>query len=285
MILVTGATGAIGNELCRRLVQSQIPARAMCRKEEQLIEFQQLGLEAVIGDFDKPESLMRAMQGCDQLFLLTAAPNQLTHYKAGIDAALATAVKQIVKISAADANLNSDVLWARENALGDHYLRSKDIGWTILKPTGFMQNFLAAKQGINTGFLPSINPTGSVSYIDIRDVVRVAVAVSTGENHVGAMYFITGPEVLSYQDVAEKLTKALGHEVTNCAVSANDMRQRLEAAGLEDWRIDSVIAQEEVKNGFSVDVTGEVKRLTGKAPISFEQFATDYKQQFAAENE
>jgi uncharacterized protein YbjT (DUF2867 family) len=280
MILITGATGSIGLELCKLLAQSNIKVRAMCRKEEQLAQFTEMGLEAVIGDFDNPESLKKAMQGCERLFLLTTAPNQLKHYKIGIDIAIETNVKHIVKISAADANINSDVLWAKENAQGDHYLRSKNINWTILKPTGFMQNFLEAKRGIAKGFLPSINPNGSVAYIDIRDIVRVVKIVLTEENHNGAMYFLTSPEIISYKDAAEKLTKGLGYEVKNSAISSDDMRKRLEAVGLEAWRIDSIIAQEVVKNGFSVDVTGEVKRLTGQTPISFEQFAEDYKKQF-----
>lgn len=280
MILITGATGSIGQELCKLLAQLNIKARAMCRKEEQLAQFTEMGLEAVIGDFDNPESLKKAMEGCERLFLLTTAPNQLKHYKIGIDIAIEANIKHIVKISAADANINSDVLWAKENALGDHYLRNKNIDWTILKPTGFMQNFLEAKRGIAKGILPSINPNGCVSYIDIRDIVHVARVVLTQENHYGAMYFLTGPAVISYKDAAEKLTNALGYEVKNVGVSVAIMRKRLEGAGLEDWRIDSIIAQEVVKNGFSVDVTGEVKRLTGQAAISFEQFAKDYKQQF-----
>lgn len=281
MILITGATGTIGQELCKLLAQSNIQARAMCRKEEQLAQFTDMGLEAVIGDFDNPESLKNAMQGCERLFLLTTAPNQFKHYKMGIDIALETNVKHIVKISAADANIQSDVLWAKENAQGDHYLRSKNIGWTILKPTGFMQNFLEAKRGIAKGILPSIKLNGSVACIDIRDIAQVAKVVLTEVNHNGAMYFITGPEIISYKDAAEKLTKALGYEVKNVAITTDDMRKRLEAVGLEDWRIDSIIAQEVVKNGFSVDVTEEVKRLTGQEPISFEQFATDFKNQFA----
>ncbi|TDQ06484.1 SDR family oxidoreductase [Pedobacter metabolipauper] len=280
MILITGATGSIGLELCKLLAQSNIKARAMCRKEAHLAQFIEMGLEAVIGDFDNPESLKKAMQGCKRLFLLTTAPNQLKHYKIGIDIAIETNVKHIVKISAADANIQSDVLWAKENAQGDHYLRSKNIGWTILKPTGFMQNFLEAKRGIAKGILQSINPNGSIACIDIRDIALVARVVLTEENHNGAMYFLTGSEMVSYKDAAEKLSKAFGYNIKNVIVSSDDMRNRLEAVGVENWRVDSIIAQEVVKNGFSVDVTGEVKRLTGQTPISFEQFAKDYEKQF-----
>lgn len=283
MILITGATGSIGRELCKQLAQSNIKARAMCRKESQLTEFQQMGLEAVIGDFDNLETLKKAMQGCDRLFLLTTAPNQLKHYKTGIDVAIESGIKHLVKISAADSNVDANVLWAKENALGDHYLRKKNIAWTILKPTGFMQNFLEAKKGISKGFLQTIIPNGRVAYIDIRDIARVAKIVLTEGNHIGAMYFLTGAEALTYQEVAERLSKSLGYEVKNIIISSDDFRKRLETVGLEDWRINSIIEQEAVKVGFSLDVTEEVKRLTGEAPISFEQFAKDYKHEFGQE--
>jgi uncharacterized protein YbjT (DUF2867 family) len=52
MIFITGATGSIGSELCRLLSQAKIPGRAMCRREEQLEQFKQMGLEAVTGDLD-----------------------------------------------------------------------------------------------------------------------------------------------------------------------------------------------------------------------------------------
>jgi uncharacterized protein YbjT (DUF2867 family) len=163
--------------------------------------------------------------------LLTTAPNQLKHYQIGIDVALATNEAHC-KISAADSNIQSDVIWAKENAQGDYYLRSKNIGWTILKPTGFMQNFLKAKRGIAKGFLQSINPNGSIACIAIRDIALVAKFVLTEENHIGAMYFLTGPEIISYKDAAEKLTKVLGYEIKNVTVSSDDMRKRLETVGL-----------------------------------------------------
>ncbi len=71
MILVSGATGGIGGETCRILQQRGVPFRAMCRKQEQVDSLHGRGIDAVIGDFDRPDTLPAAMRGIDTMFLIT----------------------------------------------------------------------------------------------------------------------------------------------------------------------------------------------------------------------
>jgi uncharacterized protein YbjT (DUF2867 family) len=283
MILITGATGDIGQELCRLLAQSHVQAKAMCRKPEQLARFTDIGLDAVLADFEDFDSLKQAMHDCERMFLLTApSPRQAHHLKLAIDAAVAAHVQQVVKISTADANRGSVVPWAKANAEGDHYLRSQNIGWTILRPTGIMQNFLESAQVISRGVLPYVTGDGRVSYIDSRDIALVAKTVLTEDNHANATYYLTGPEALSAKDIAARLSVSLGYEVQATPTSTEAMRNRLQQAGLEEWRIDAIFAQYAViAGGYATDVTEEVKRLSGQAPRSFAQFAHDYKQYLA----
>ncbi len=190
MILVCGATGGIGGELCKLLKAAGAPFRAMARRQEQVDRFRQQGMDAVLGDFDRPETLAAAMQGCDTMFLITPPnPDQFTQETGAIDAAKRAGVGRVVKISASDGNVRTPVPWARTHALIDHHLRAAGIGWTLLKPTAFMQNFLWFKKPIAKGFLPQVTGDGSVSWVDTRDVARVAAAVLTQEGHAGATYF------------------------------------------------------------------------------------------------
>ncbi len=186
MILVCGATGGIGGELCKLLKAAGAPFRAMARRQEQVDRFRQQGMDAVLGDFDRPETLAAAMQGCDTMFLITPPnPDQFTQETGAIDAAKRAGVGRVVKISASDGNVRTPVPWARTHALIDHHLRAAGIGWTLLKPTAFMQNFLWFKKPIAKGFLPQVTGDGSVSWVDTRDVARVAAAVLTQEGHAG----------------------------------------------------------------------------------------------------
>lgn len=283
MILITGASGNIGIELCRLLAEAGIPARAMCRKETQLQQFRELSLDSVLADFEQPETLRKAMHGCEQMFLLTAPnPSHTETEKLMIDIAMEKGIKYIIRLSTADANLSAKLSYARSHAEIDHYLRSKPINWTILRPTGFMQNFIESSHPISKGFLPHMMGKGQLSYIDVRDIALVAMRILTEDIHKKAIYYLTGPQSLTVKQVAALLTETLVHEVNEVKSSEAEMRKALKYAGLSDWHIDTLIDQFiTVAGGYEIDVTEEVERLTGHSPRTFTQFATDYKEHFS----
>lgn len=133
----------------------------MCRTQDELEQFTKLGIEAVIGDFNDAESLRQAMQGCERLFLLAAAvPEQSQHYRLAIDMAVEAGIKQIVKISTGDSNLDSHIAWAKASAESDHYLRSKPVNWTLLRATGFMLNIAGIEKHDFAGLSAQSNRRG-----------------------------------------------------------------------------------------------------------------------------
>lgn len=284
MILVSGATGGIGGEVCRLFSLNQTPFRALCRKEEQVASLRKQGMDAVLGDFDRPETLQAAMQGIDTMFLITPpTPQQVAQETAAIDAAKAAGIGRIVKISASDGNVRSPVPWAKAHALIDHHLRAAGIGWTILKPTAFMQNFLWFKDAVAKGFLPQVTGSGSVSWVDTRDVARVAAAVLTESGHEGATYFLTGPETLEMKEAAARLSKAIGHRVRYFDLPSPMFWAILRLTGNSRWMSKGLVVQfsDVVAGHHDIDPTFEIERLTGKRPHSFTDFIQDHLQAFA----
>jgi uncharacterized protein YbjT (DUF2867 family) len=277
MIFVTGVTGTIGQELCKLLLEASVPFRAMCRGEEPARKLSAQGAQVVRGDFGDAESLRQAMPGCDRLFLLApGVPEQEEWQRRAIDIALESGIQHVTRISAADSNLGTKVPWARAHAVGDHDLRSRAIRWTILRPTGFMQNALWFAPAISHGVFPYVTGEGRVSYIDARDIAAVAKRVLTEEGHDGATYFLTGPEALAAVDIAAGLSASLDHSVEPVHLTEEDMVQRLRSAGLSEWNVAGLMAQYAViAGGLAVDVTEEVRRLTGRAPLTFLDFAHD----------
>ncbi|WP_116126345.1 SDR family oxidoreductase [Lewinella sp. IMCC34183] len=281
MILVTGATGDIGGKLCGLLYDHQVPFRAMCRKQAQIDQFIRKGIEAVLGDFERPETLTGCMQGCDRLFLITPPdPRQVRWEKDAIDAAVRTGIHRIVKVSASDANLGSVVPWAKSHATIDHYLRGADIAWTILKPTAFMQNFLSLAKSVSKGFLPQVAGKGKVGYIDTTDVARVAHRVLVEDDHAGATYFLTGPEVLTMGEIAGQLSDALGRKVRYLNLPSSVFRIILRLSGLSKWFAQGLVVQfaDVVAGGHAMDLNGEVRRLTKHKPLSFADFAREHRE-------
>jgi len=284
MILVSGATGGIGGEVCRLLKAAGTPFRAMGRRQAQVDAFHRDGIDAVLGDFDRPDSLTEAMRGCDTMFLITPpTPDQYAQETAAIDAARRGGIGRIVKISASDGNVRSPVPWARTHALIDHHLRASGIGWTILKPTAFMQNFLWFKDPIARGVLPQVTGKGSVSWVDTRDVARVAATVLTQDGHQGATYFLTGPETLDMKEAARRLSEVVLHKVRYLDLPTPVFRALLRLTGNSRWMARGLVVQfaDVVAGHHDIDPTFEIERLTGKPPHSFGDFIRDHRHCFA----
>jgi uncharacterized protein YbjT (DUF2867 family) len=114
-----------------------------------------------------------------------------------------------------------------------------------------------------------------ISMVDTRDVAAVAAVVLTQPGHAGAHYDVTGPEALSYGDVAAKLTAAMGREIRYVAVPDDAVRQALLGAGLNAWFADALtgLYQEYRRSGtdgYAAQVTGTVERLTGRPARSLD---------------
>lgn len=285
MILISGATGGIGGEICRLLGATDTPFRTMARQQAQVDAFRAKGIDAVPGDFDRPETLPAAMQGVDTLFLITPpTERQFAQETAAIDAARDAGVRRIVKLSASDANIRSTVPWAQTHARIDHHLRASGIDWTILKPTAFMQNFLWFKDAIARGFLPQVAGSGSVSWVDTRDVARVAATVLREDSHSRATYFLTGPETLDMTAAAERLGAVTGRKVRYLDLPNPLFAALLRATGNSRWMTKGLVVQfaDVVAGHHDIDPTFEIERLTGTPPHDFTAFLRDHRDRFVA---
>jgi uncharacterized protein YbjT (DUF2867 family) len=143
----------------------------------------------------------------------------------------------------------------------------------IVRPNFFMQN-------IPENTVPSIGEDGSfyanagdarISMVDTRDVAAVAAAVLTGDGHEGQAYDVTGPEALSYADVAAKLSDAIGKDVTYVAADDDSVRDALGGFGLGNWLVGALVDlfqdyRRSGTDGYAAQTTDTVERLTGSAP-------------------
>lgn len=285
MILVSGATGGIGGEVCKLLKANGAAFRALCRRQEQVDAFRKNGIEAVLGDFDRPETLPAAMRGCRAMFLITPpTPDQFKQEVNAIAAAKGAGVERIVKLSASDANVRSPVPWAQTHARIDHHLRASGVAWTILKPTAFMQNFLWFKKPVSKGILPQVAGRGSVSWVDTRDVARVAATVLTEDGHDSATYFLTGPDTLDFRKAAADLGAVTGRRVRYVDLPKPAFSAILLLTGNSRWMAKGLVVQfaDVVAGHHDIDPTCEIERLTGTPPRDFATFVRDHRAEFAA---
>jgi uncharacterized protein YbjT (DUF2867 family) len=283
-ILVTGATGNIGRILVKELAAANVTARALVRSREKAEGIEKLGLEAVIGDLDKPETLKPALKGIEKVFLLSAPdPRQVELQGNLIKAAKTEGVRHIIKLSAIGVDRGEDSFTlARLHRETEEEIERSGIDYTHLRPNGFMQNALMFAGTIKSqGAFYAPLGDAKVSYVDARDVAAVAFSTLTKDGHEGKAYEITGPESLAYTDVAHELSTATGREVKYVDVPMEAARQAMLGMGLSEWLADALVELFNFyRDGGAERVTNAVREVTGRAPISLAQFARDYAEAF-----
>jgi len=147
-----------------------------------------------------------------------------------------------------------------------------------------MQNFInfhsPSIKGNNAFYIPLED--AKVSLIDVRDIAAVAVKSLTDEDlHKNKTYLITGPEALSYHQVAEILSNRIGRKINYVNISDEEARAAMKEIGLSDWLINTVSELSDYfRKGKASEISSAVEEVTGNKPISFSQFANDYVDAF-----
>jgi uncharacterized protein YbjT (DUF2867 family) len=290
-VLVTGATSMVGKELVKGLSTNSKNVRI--KAAGRLVEnvkgiLNSDRVESIRFDYARPETLREAVRDVDSIFLITPFQSDMVELTSNLLREIKNAgnIKQIVKLSVLrgddpDSGIISDKLHLQTEKM----IEDSGIAYTFLCPTIFMQNFansylLLQKRGeVGTFYLPAGD--GKVSFVDVRDIVAIAVQVLTnndnGSIHNGNAYNITGPEALSFGEAARILSEQVGKNISYINISEDDARKRMKDIGYDEWRINFLIELYNlIRLGYLSDVISPVEELTGKKAITFNQFAKDY---------
>lgn len=278
MILVVGATGTNGREVVKQLSERGVPVRAMVRSAEKSPELRLPNVELVRGDLADPPSLDAALRGVKKAFIVTAVgPDCVEWFENFFAAGKRAGGPHVVKFSGMGAG-GADTLIMNQHAVTDEELRCSGLPYTVLRPNSFHQNLLWSAGSIKAEgafYLPLGDARQSL--VDVRDIAAVAAEVLTGTGHEGQVYELTGPESLSYHDVAAMLGKVLGKSVRYVPVSLEAAKKSMLQAGMPEWNARAVTDLYRVfASGTYARTTDTVARLLGRPPRSFEQFARDH---------
>lgn len=272
MICITGAGGTVGSEVVKQLQSAQQPFRLAYFSHAKAEAARTKGLEAVVIDYNKPENLQTAFKNCDRLFLLGPnAMNQTQLELNAVEAAKTAGVQYVVKQSIMGAVEESYSL-AKVHRPIEKAIESSGLAWTFLRPNSFMQNVETfMSRTIRTeGALYSASGDGKISHVDVRDIATVAVQALTTLGHEKKAYTLTGFEAITYRDLANELSKALGHPIVHVSLSSSDLKQGMLADGMSEELADRMLDLERYfrENGAS-RVSDDIKQVTGKRPRRF----------------
>jgi uncharacterized protein YbjT (DUF2867 family) len=278
MIFVTGASGTVGSEAIRQLESAKASFRAGYFSKEKAEAARARGIEVAIIDYNRPETLRAAFQGCDELFLL--GPNALNQTQLevnAVEAAKAVGVRLIVKQSVLGADEEAFIL-VRIHRPVEKAIESSGIAWTFLRPNSFMQNVVMFMGGTirAEGAFYSASGGARISHVDVRDIAAVAVKALTEPGHERKAYTLTGPEALTYDELASELSKVLGRPIRHISLSPADLKASMLAEGTPEEIADRLIDLERFfRDDGASRITNDIKQVTGRDPRRFAQYTRD----------
>jgi uncharacterized protein YbjT (DUF2867 family) len=270
--LVTGATGEVGSRVVNGLLHRSIRPAVFVRDLAKAHGRYGDRVEFRVGDLRDNDSLRVALHGIDVLFLLNSGPELPQRDAAAADIAKIEGVRRLVKLSSLDAQQQVGTgVW---HAQGEAAIRATGIPFTFVRPTGFMSNALFWASQIKTeGVLRSSTGNGKIPFIDPDDIAAVAIEVLTCAGYVGESLPITGPEALSYGDMAAKIAAASGKPIRFETISEDEERDRMARWEESPEMIDAHISiYRAIREGRLATVTQEVERILGRKPASFDHW-------------
>ena len=278
MTCVTGAGGTVGSEVIKQLESAKAPFRAAYFSNEKAEAARARGIDAVIIDYNRPETLRSAFQGCDKLFLL--GPNALNQRQLelnAVEAAKVVGVRHIVKQSVMGSDEKAFGL-AKVHRPVEKAIESSGFAWTFLRPNSFMQNVVTYMgETIKAeGAFYSASGKAKISHVDVRDIAAVAVKALTEPKHEGKAYTLSGPEALTYDELANELSKVLGRSISHINLSPSDLKNGMLAGGMPEEIADQMLDLERYyREDKASRITNDIKQVTGRDPRRFAQYARD----------
>lgn len=283
MILLTGATGRTGRPLVDRVVEEGIPARALVRDASKADALRDRGLEVVVGDLSDHAAVQRAMDGIERALLLAAnSPDQWEQERGFIEAAAAAGVGHVVKVSAIGADPGSKRVLKRFHGRAEDLLRDSAIAHTIVQGNFYMDNLLTQAPLVAKERMFALPMgRGRVGPIDVRDVADALFATLTQPGFENRSFLVTGPEVLSFGDMADRLGKVLGRAIRYVDLPPDVFREQLMSVGVPTWNVDAMLELFAlIRDDRNACVTEDFTALTGKAPRTFDEWARDHAGNF-----
>jgi len=260
-ILVLGATGKTGRRVAAGLAAKGIGVR--------------LGSRSATPPFDwhNEAGWDACLEGVEAAYITyspdLAMPGATDAIRAFVERAKQQGLKRLVLLSGRGEE---------EAQACERIVQASGIDWTIVRASWFNQNFSegAFVEMVQAGEITLPDVDTPEPFVDADDIADVAVAALTGSGHAGEVYEVTGPRMLTLQEVAAELSAATGRGIDYVPVPHDAFVSGIEASGAPKevvWMLDYLFAT--VLDGRNAYLTDGVRRALGREPRDFADFAKD----------
>ncbi|SKA97097.1 Uncharacterized conserved protein YbjT, contains NAD(P)-binding and DUF2867 domains [Paucidesulfovibrio gracilis DSM 16080] len=279
-ILITGATETVGRTALDILMEKGADVVAAAPNEDSAESLRQSGAEVRILDQDDPDSLAKAMEGVERLFLfLTLHQDMRARGSRLLRTAKEAGVSYVVRSSIIGADANAHYQLGKVHGGVDGEIEVLGFDYAVLRPSTWMQIYLRYAPLLKeTGVLPMPDGKERTGFVDARDVGGcVAEALLRPEDFAGTVSMVTGPEALDNHEVAAILSKVSGREITYQGGDIEATGLYLESLGIPEWDIHMILSLHRyARNGYTGFLTQAVEHFTGRPAKTFQAFAEEH---------
>jgi uncharacterized protein YbjT (DUF2867 family) len=274
MILITGASGSVGKAVLQEVSRKESKFRGMFRSKQEAAQAPS-GCEPVLADYSDKPSLRNALSGVTSIFVVCSPMPQLVELESNVlEVCKETGVRHVVLSSALGAGdyPKSFPSWHRQV---EDKLKTTGMSCTILRPNSFLQNIVAYNA-------PSIRAQGAfyaamgdakVSYLDVGDIAVVATKALQGGAHSGKTYELNGPEAISNQELAKRISKIAGRTVNYVDIPESAQRESMLGLGMPDWQVTALLElQQYYKQDSGSKTDGLLPSLIERSPVTLDQY-------------
>jgi uncharacterized protein YbjT (DUF2867 family) len=227
VIVITGATGFVGEEVVKQAREAGYPVRTIVREPQRaqwLVE--RYGVELFHGNVLYAPSIEGAMRDAKCVFHLVGIIHEWkentferVHAQATknvIDEAKKAGVKRFVHMSALGTRENARSRYHQTKWAGEECVRKSGLAWTIFRPSFI---YGPRDKGINTlaqvvrrlPFVPVLGSGNSkIQPIPVENVAKAFVTAIRHDESIGKTYDLCGPEAFTWNELYDKLQRILG---------------------------------------------------------------------------
>ena len=258
-MLILGGTGKTGRRVSAALKAKNVPIRIGSRSAEPAF------------DWNNDSTWNACLHGVTTVYLNyapdLAIPGATDSVQAFVDRARERGVCRIVLLSGRGET---------EAQSCEKIVRESGLEWTVVRASWFNQNFSegAFVEMVQTGRITL--PAGSIRepWVDVDDIAEVVVTAMTEPGHVGEIYEVTGPRLMTFADIARDLSHSTGRDIEYIDIPHNDFMAAMTESGAPKdviWLLDYLFAT--VLDGRNAHLTDGIQRALGRPPKDFADFA------------
>ncbi|PRY12133.1 SDR family oxidoreductase [Kineococcus rhizosphaerae] len=261
LIAVTGATGQIGGRVARGLAAAGAPQRLVVRDPSRAPDLD--GADVRVATYGDGEALRHALDGADVLLFVSGSEDahRLDQHRTVTEAAAAAGVRRVVYTSFLGASPECTFTFARDHAATEQMLTAARFETTFLRDSFYLD---VLPEFVTDGALRGPAGTGRVGAVARADVAEVALAAVLDESHAGRSYDLTGPQALSFAEIAATLSAVGGTPVAFVDETVEEAYASRSGFGAPQWMLDGwVSTYTAVASGELDVVTDVVEAVTG----------------------